>query len=144
MTKSWRPKESLSGQRPRMRHPLSREGEEIVIGLVNNMPGAAFHLAERQFCDLLTEAADGWRYSLWGTNRVAATKGWLGQNAYIDAAHRVHARVEDWIRTGKDAGLAHFHDFAVNAAWLTTAVIVSPTLSEPSIATRDGSVTSML
>jgi hypothetical protein len=72
----------------------------------------------------LFEAADGWRYSLWVTNRAAATKGWLGQHAYIDAAHRVHARVEDAIRTGKDTGLGHFpsHDFAVNAAWLTAAM----------------------
>jgi hypothetical protein len=70
------------------------------------------------------EAADGWRYSLWVTNRRAATRGWLGQHAYIDAAHRVHARVEDAIRTGKDTGLGHFpsHDFAVNAAWLTAAM----------------------
>jgi Transposase DDE domain group 1 len=72
----------------------------------------------------LFEAADGWRYSLWVTNRPATTKGWLGQNAYLDAAHRVHARVEDAIRTGKDAGLGHFpsHDFAVNAAWLSAAM----------------------
>jgi hypothetical protein len=72
----------------------------------------------------LFEAADGWRYSLWATNRPAATRGWLGQNAYIDAAHRVHARVEDAIRTGKDAGLGHFPSFGfgVNAAWLTAAM----------------------
>ena len=72
----------------------------------------------------LFEAGDGWRYSLWVTNRPAGTKGWLGQNAYLDAAHRVHARVEDAIRTGKDAGLGHLpsHDFAVNAAWLTAAM----------------------
>jgi hypothetical protein len=72
----------------------------------------------------LFEAADGWRYSLWVTNRPVTTKGWLGQNAYLDAAHRVHARVEDAIRTGKDAGLGHFpsHDFALNAAWLTAAM----------------------
>jgi hypothetical protein len=72
----------------------------------------------------LFEAADGWRYSLWVTNRPVTTKGWLGQNAYLDAAHRVHARIEDAIRTGKDAGLGHFpsHDFAVNAAWLTAAM----------------------
>jgi hypothetical protein len=43
----------------------------------------------------LFEAADGWRYSLWVTNLPAATRGWRGQCAYIDAAHRVHARVED-------------------------------------------------
>jgi hypothetical protein len=72
----------------------------------------------------LIEAEDGWRYCLWVTNRAAETKGWLGQAAYIDAAHRVHARVEDAIRTGKDAGLGHFpsQDFAVNAAWLTAAM----------------------
>jgi Transposase DDE domain group 1 len=72
----------------------------------------------------LFEAGDGWRYSLWVTNRPATTKGWLGQNAYLDAAHRVHARVEDAIRTGKDTGLGHFpsHDFAINAAWLTAAM----------------------
>ncbi|MGH9540248.1 MAG: IS1380 family transposase [Terriglobales bacterium] len=72
----------------------------------------------------LFEAADGWRYSLWATNRPVETKGWLGQNAYIDAAHRVHARVEDAIRTGKDAGLGHFpsFDYQLNAAWLTAAM----------------------
>jgi hypothetical protein len=32
----------------------------------------------------------------------------MGQAAYIDAAHRVHARVEDAIRTGKDAAWATF------------------------------------
>jgi hypothetical protein len=72
----------------------------------------------------LLEAADGWRYSLQSTNRAPETKGWLGQNAYIDAAHRVHARVEDAIRTGKDAGLGHFpsFDYQVNATWLTAAM----------------------
>jgi hypothetical protein len=72
----------------------------------------------------LLEAEDGWRYSLWAANRPASTKGWLGQAAYIDAAHRVHARVEDAIRTGKDTGLGHFpsFDYQVNSAWLTTSM----------------------
>ena len=72
----------------------------------------------------LFEAEDGWRYSLWATNRPAATSGWLGQCAYIDAAHRVHARVEDVIRTGKDTGLGHFpsHDYKVNKAWLDASM----------------------
>ncbi len=39
----------------------------------------------------LFEAAGGWRYSLWVTNLPAATKGWRGKCAYIDAAHRAHA-----------------------------------------------------
>lgn len=45
----------------------------------------------------LCEAADGWRYTLWVTSLLAQTRGWRGQPAYIDAAHRVHARVEDAI-----------------------------------------------
>jgi hypothetical protein len=72
----------------------------------------------------LFEAGDGWRYSLWAANRPAATRGWPGQAAYLDAAHRVQARVEDAIRTGKDCGIGHFpsFDFGINAAWLTAAM----------------------
>ena len=40
------------------------------------------------------------------TNLPPTVRGWRGQLAYIDAAHRVHARVEDRIRTGKTAGWA--------------------------------------
>ena len=50
----------------------------------------------------LLEAGDGWRYSLWITNLPVTFRGWRANAAYIDAAHRVHARVEDGIRTGKD------------------------------------------
>ena len=51
--------------------------------------------------------------------------------AYIDAAHRVHARVEDVIRTGKDSGIGHFpsHDFAINQAWLTASMIACSLLA---------------
>jgi len=88
----------------------------------------------------LFEAEDGWRYTLWVTNRPAATKGWLGQAAYVDAAHRVHARVEDAIRTGKAAGLGHFPyiDFAVNAAWLTAAMAGQILLAWPKLLALDG------
>jgi len=88
----------------------------------------------------LFEAGDGWRYSLWATNRPAATKGWLGHNAYIDAAHRVQARVEDAIRTGKQAGLGHFpsFDFQVNAAWLTASMIASVLLAWLKLLALDG------
>jgi hypothetical protein len=73
----------------------------------------------------LFEAADGWRYSLWVTSRAPDTKGRLGQCACIDAAHRVHARVEDVIRTGKDTGPGHFpsHDYGLNKAWLDASMI---------------------
>jgi len=88
----------------------------------------------------LSEAEDGWRYSLWATNRAATTRGWLGQAAYIDAAHRVQARVEDAIRTGKDTGLGHFpsFDFKVNAAWLTAAMIASILLAWLKLLALDG------
>ena len=88
----------------------------------------------------LFEAEDGWRYSLWATNRPAGTKGWLGQNAYIDAAHRVQARVEDVIRTGKDTGLGHFpsFDFQVNAAWLTASMIACILLAWLKLLALDG------
>jgi Transposase DDE domain group 1 len=88
----------------------------------------------------LFEAADGWRYSLWATNRPAATRGWLGQAAYIDAAHRVQARVEDAIRTGKDTGLGHFpsFDYQVNAAWLTAAMTAQILLAWLKLLALDG------
>ena len=51
---------------------------------------------------------DGWRYSLWVSNVPAGLRGWRAQLGYIDAAHRVHARVEDCVRTGKDCGIGKF------------------------------------
>jgi hypothetical protein len=88
----------------------------------------------------LFEAADGWRYSLWVTNLPAATRGWRGQCAYIDAAHRVHARVEDVIRTGKDTGLGHFpsHDYGLNKAWLDASMIACILLSWLKLLALDG------
>jgi hypothetical protein len=43
----------------------------------------------------LFETEDGWRYSLWVTSLPATLRGWRANPAYIDAAHRVHGRVED-------------------------------------------------
>jgi hypothetical protein len=79
----------------------------------------------------LFEAADGWRYSLWVTNLPTSLRGWQANPAYIDAAHRVHARVEDRIRTGKDCGLGRLpsHSLAINSAWLTTALIAAALLA---------------
>jgi hypothetical protein len=79
----------------------------------------------------LFEAGDGWRYTLWITNRPAATQGWLGQPAYLDAAHRVHARVEDAIRTGKDYGIGKFPStaLAMNKAWLAAALTAATLLA---------------
>ena len=64
----------------------------------------------------LFEAGGGWRCSLWVTNLLVRTPGWRGQIAYIDAAHRIHARVEDCVRTAKDTGIGKFPSqaFALN------------------------------
>ncbi len=64
----------------------------------------------------LFEAEDGWRYSLWVTNLPARLRGWRASLAYIDAAHRVHARVEDGVRTGKDTGLGKFPSVILSPA----------------------------
>ena len=72
----------------------------------------------------LFKAGDGWRYTLWVTNLVPQVRGWRGQLACIDAAHRVHARVGDAIRTGKDCGTGKFPStsMAMNKAWLAAAL----------------------
>ena len=79
----------------------------------------------------LFEADDGWRYTLWVTNLPAALRGWRANPAYIDAAHRVHARVEDGIRTGKDCGIGRFpsESMAMNKAWFRAALIAATLLA---------------
>jgi Transposase DDE domain group 1 len=88
----------------------------------------------------LFETRDGWRYSLWVTNLPERTSGWRGQLAYIDAAHRVHARVEDAIRTGKDTGIGRFPSqvFALNQAWLAAALIAATLLAWLRLLALDG------
>jgi len=90
----------------------------------------------------LFEAEDGWRYTLWVTNRPAATKGWLGQPAYIDAAHRVHARVEDAIRTGKDCGIGKYPStsLAMNKAWQAAALTAAALLAWLKLLALDGTL----
>lgn len=79
----------------------------------------------------LFETADGWRYSLWATNLSTTLAGWRNNPAYIDAAHRAHARVEDRIRTGKDTGIGHFpsFDYGINSAWLAISMIAATLLA---------------
>jgi Transposase DDE domain group 1 len=90
----------------------------------------------------LFEAEDGWRYSLWVTNLPERTTGWRGQLAYIDAAHRVHARVEDCVRTGKDTGISKFPSqaFAHNQAWLAAALIAATLLCWLKLLALDGNL----
>jgi Transposase DDE domain group 1 len=94
-------------------------------------PGAKLSLSEHE---------DGYRYQLWVTNLPATTKGWRGQTACIDAGHRVHARVEDCIRTGKQTGIGRFpsHDYKLNQAWLTAAMIAQILLAWLKLLALDG------
>lgn len=42
------------------------------------------------------EAGDGWRYRRWATHLPKRTRGWRGQPAHIDAAHRATRRAATW------------------------------------------------
>jgi Transposase DDE domain group 1 len=88
----------------------------------------------------LFEAEEGWRYCLWVTNLPAHLRGWRADLAYIDAAHRVHARVEDCVRTGKDTGIGKFpsHLFALNQAWLAAALLAATLLAWLKLLALDG------
>jgi hypothetical protein len=90
----------------------------------------------------LFEAGDGWRYTLWVTNRPAGTRGWLGQPAYIDAVHRVHARVEDAVRTGKDCGIGKYPStsLAMNKAWQAAALTAATLLAWLKLLALDGTL----
>ena len=88
----------------------------------------------------LFEIEDGYRYSLWVTNLPKATRGWRANQAYIDAGHRVHARVEDGIRTGKDCGIGRFpsESMAMNKAWFAAALIAATLLAWLRLLALDG------
>jgi hypothetical protein len=76
-----------------------------------------------------------------GESRLAVTlRGWRTQLAYIDAAHRIRARVEDTIRAGKDCGIGKFpsHDLALNSAWLTASLTGGTLLSWLKLLALDG------
>jgi Transposase DDE domain group 1 len=90
----------------------------------------------------LFEAEDGWRYSLWVTNLPTHLRGWRADLAYIDATHRVHARVEDCVRTGKDTGISKLpsHLFALNQAWLAAALIAATLLCWLKMLALDGNL----
>lgn len=67
----------------------------------------------------LFEQLGGYRYQVMATNTVG------GQVQRLEARHRVHARVEGFIRNGKATGLARWPSasFAINTAWVTAAAI---------------------
>jgi len=67
---------------------------------------------------------NGYRYSCFVTNTPATGPHGLGVQ-YADARHRVHARVEDDVRTTQDTGLGRLpsKSWTVNKAWCAAVCI---------------------
>lgn len=78
--------------------------------------------AGAQLCVL--EETDGWRYQLFATNTAGR------QLAFLEARHRARARVEDFIRCGKNTGLDRLPSTAIgiNKAWCVAATIAADLL----------------
>lgn len=76
--------------------------------------------------NLQTRAA-GWRYDAFATNAgtTQPTENPHEVTAWLDARHRVHARVEDHFRVGNDTGADRLpsQHFTTNAAWHRTQAI---------------------
>ena len=82
----------------------------------------------------LFEQTNGYRYQVIAT----ATVG--GQVQRLEARHRVHARVEGFIRCGKATGLARWpsSSFAINTAWVSAAAIAIDLLCWTRLLLLDG------
>ena len=67
----------------------------------------------------LFEQTNGYRFQPFATNTTT------GQIQKLEARHRVHARVEGFIRCAKDTGLARWpsSSFDINTAWVAAVAI---------------------
>lgn len=84
----------------------------------------------------LFEQLNGYRYQLLATNTAG------GHPQRLEARHRVHARVEGFIRCGKDTGLARWpsHSFAINTAWVTAVALAIDLLCWMRLLLLDGAL----
>jgi len=82
----------------------------------------------------LFEQTNGYRYQPFATNAVG------GQVQKLEARHRVHARVEGFIRCAKDTGLARWPSsaFAINSAWVAAVAIAIDLLCWTRLLLLDG------
>ena len=90
----------------------------------------------------LFESGDGWCHIRWVTNRPGTTRVWLGQPGCIDAAHRVHARVEVATRTGERLRprLIPSGSLPMNKACLSAALIAVILLARLRLLAIDGAL----
>jgi len=82
----------------------------------------------------LFEQTNGYRYQPFATNTRT------GQAQRIEARHRVHARVEGYIRCAKDTGLASWPStsFDINQAWVAAVAIAIDLLCWTRLLLLDG------
>jgi len=103
------------------------EGMRVLVRRERPHPGAQISVFE---------AHDGWRY------QCLATDTPTGQLAFLEARHRAHARVEDRIRTAKQAGLGRFpsREFTINAVWLQLALTAADLIAWTQTILLDGAL----
>lgn len=82
----------------------------------------------------LFEQTNGYRYQPFATNTTT------GQIQRLEARHRVHARVEGFIRCAKDTGLARWpsSSFDINTAWVAAVAIAIDLLCWTRLLLLDG------
>lgn len=122
-TSAWYPAIEADGQ--------VRDGAEVAE-LTGLLYGYGTHLpAGTRFLVRRERPHPGAQLSLFDTiegyrHQVIATDTPLGHGplTWIEARHRAHARVEDRIRCGKQAGFGRFpsREYAINQAWLELAL----------------------
>ncbi|MDI9918719.1 transposase [Rhodococcus sp. IEGM 1379] len=80
------------------------------------------------------EQDDKFRYQPLATNTN------VGQVQKLESRHRTHARVEGFIRTAKDTGLAKWpsNSFAINSAWVMAVAIACDLLAWTRLLLLDG------
>ena len=84
----------------------------------------------------LFEQASGYRYQVMATNTVG------GQAQRLEARHRVHARVEGFIRCAKATGLAKWpsSSWSINTAWVAAVAIACDLLCWTRLLLLDGAL----
>lgn len=89
----------------------------------------------------LFEKEHGYRFQPFATNTKAGGGGG-GQDQRIEARHRVHARVEGFIRCAKDTGLAVWpsNSIEINTAWVTAVAIAIDLLCWTRLLLLEGSL----
>lgn len=92
--------------------------------------------------ELDLKATAGWRYEAFATNSPPATPDEQPHEvtAWLDARHRVHARVEDLFRTGNTTGADRLpsQKFANNAAWYRAHTIACDLIAWLRLLAADG------